>query len=161
MTDNIARFAPLGPPSLSFAFELRAQVGARVRIEGNGSMLREFTPVLGGVLVGERIDATVQPHGGDWSEVSDGIFRLDARYTVRTNDDVVIDVHNQGIAHADEEVFALLASGVPASLDRSYFRTTPTFKTDHPDYRWLIDRTFVGVGREFGKELVLHIFQVA
>ncbi|MET3473229.1 hypothetical protein ABIC78_003779 [Novosphingobium sp. 1529] len=151
---------PLHPPALHFVAELCAAIGHRAMVEQDGPVLREFTPVSGGTLIGPNIEASVQPGGGDWSTNIDGIFRLDARYPVLTNDGVVIEVYNRGVGHSDEAIFEEITAKGGASLDQTYFRTLPQFFTSSEKYKWLSTKAHIGVGRFVGSEIIIHFYEI-
>jgi Protein of unknown function (DUF3237) len=62
------------------------------------------------------------------------VYTLEARYLIRAADGALIDVVNRGSWRE-----------TPHGL---YYRTSPAFRTDAPDHRWLADTVFVGVARE-------------
>ena len=154
------RIEPTDAPGLKFAGELVAGVGERKTIESHGQMTRAFTPVTGGRFDGPDIKATVLEGGGDYSTDIDGVFRLDARYLMETADGDVIEIQNRGVGHSTPELFAQMEEEGRASLDSVYFRTTALFFTDSAANGWLSEKVFVGIGREFGAEIVLHIYEV-
>ncbi len=122
---------------LRFAFEIRAEIAPPLSFERNRAALRVCTPVIGGHIIGDRIRATIQNRVGDCSTNRHGIFQLDARYFALINDGTMIEVRNVGIEHGGDELFALVARGHVVSLDKTYSRTCPTFRTDDPNYDWL------------------------
>lgn len=116
------------PPSLRHAFDLHVDVGPTERIgHGDGELL-EFTPVVGGVVTGPMLDGFVLAGGGDWSTTRRAVTTLEARYLIRAADGAAIDIVNRGFWR---------------DRDR-YFRTSPVFRTDAPQHRWLTEHVFVG-----------------
>ncbi|MEV3861555.1 DUF3237 domain-containing protein [Streptomyces sp. NPDC050095] len=125
-------------PTLTFAFEIRAEVAPPLHI-GHGSGERtEFTPITGGTVRGPRLNGTVIAGGGDWSETRGDVCQLEARYLLRADDGTVIDIVNRGYYVESE-------AGV-------YFRTAPVFRTDAPAHRWLTSTVFVGLAHAEGDE---------
>ena len=73
------------------------------------------------------------PGGADWNlRRADGVAEVWARYTLRTDDGVLISITNAG-----------LARGTPGTPDR-YARTTPSFEVGDDRYSWLERSVFVG-----------------
>ncbi|MGA4845595.1 DUF3237 domain-containing protein [Streptomyces sp. G5(2025)] len=128
---------------------------------GHGAGERtEFTPITGGSVHGPRLNGTVLPGGGDWSDTRGQVCQLEARYLIRADDGAVIDIVNRGYYHEggagpDQHDGALrvTASGI-------YFRTAPVFRTDAPAHRWLAETVFVGLAREDGGAIVIRCFSV-
>lgn len=154
------KIEPNDPPGMVFVGELVAGVGERKTIEQYGEMTRAFTPVLGGRFKGPNISATVLEGGGDYSVDIDGVFRLEARYLMLADNGDVIEIQNRGIGHSTPEIFETMIKEGKSSLDSVYFRTTALFFTKSQTNGWLGEKVFVGVGREFGAEIVLHIYEV-
>ncbi|TWD50719.1 uncharacterized protein DUF3237 [Agrobacterium vitis] len=151
---------PKEPPHMVFCGEIRAGVGMRRNIETHGGLSRDFTPVTGGSFNGPRINARILEGGGDWSTAVDGIFRLDARYVMETDRGDVFEIQNRGIGHSNPALFEEIGKTGKATLDTVYFRTTALFFTQAKELSWLGEKIFIGVGREFGPELTMHIFEV-
>jgi len=79
-------------------------------------------PVVGGSFEGDRLRGKVLAGGGDWViDRGDGIFTLDLRVTLETDDGGLIHMTFTGVrddAH-------------------NYFRTAPRFETAAPKYTFL------------------------
>jgi len=61
---------------------------------------RRTIPILGGTFKGLDIEGTVLPGGADWQVTrEDGDTELNARYMLKTNDGVVIQVINRALIH--------------------------------------------------------------
>ena len=57
---------------------------------------RSIVWITGGTFKGPDIEGTVIPGGADWQLVrADGAKELDARYTLKTNDGVIIYIKNR------------------------------------------------------------------
>ncbi|MFJ9124729.1 MULTISPECIES: DUF3237 domain-containing protein [unclassified Streptomyces] len=121
-------------PSLTYAFEIRAEVTEPLHIGHGAGESTEFTPITGGTVTGPRLNGTVLPGGGDWSNTRGGVCELEARYLLRADDGAVIDIVNRGYYVEDS----------------GYFRTAPTFRTDAPAHLWLARTVFVGHARDEG-----------
>src|SRR4026209_1395518 len=58
--------ADTATPKLTFAFELRAQVGPPQESGQCRPGRRRIVPILGGTVKGPQLNATVLPGGADW-----------------------------------------------------------------------------------------------
>jgi Protein of unknown function (DUF3237) len=100
-------------------------------------------PVTGGTFDGERLRGKVLPGGGDWvTQRADGVFELDLRVTLETDDGALIYMTFSGVrddAH-------------------SYFRTLPRFETAAPKYEFLNRLLAVGIG-EIRADGPVHIIE--
>ena len=91
-------------------------------------------PIIGGSFEGDRLRGKVLPGGDDWAiSRSDGVFELDLRITLQTDDGALVHMTFEGIR--DDA-----APGGP------YFRTLPRFETAEPKYAFLNRLLAVGVG---------------
>src|SRR5262245_8857188 len=91
-------------------------------------------PITGGSFEGERLRGKVLTGGGGWTvKRPDGIFELDLRVTLETDDGALIHLTFDGIR--DDEI-----PGAP------YFRTVPRFETADPRYSFLNRLLAVGTG---------------
>ncbi|HYY61230.1 MAG TPA: DUF3237 family protein, partial [Burkholderiales bacterium] len=73
---------------------------------------RRIIAITGGSFRGERLAGRVLPGGADWQVLrADGVAELDARYTLETDDRVLIYVSNFGYRHGPADVLARLAAG--------------------------------------------------
>lgn len=82
---------------------------------------------------GETIRGTVIAGGGDFPVVRpDGVAFVDALYRLRTDDGVIIVIHNKGIAYP------------PVGGNDAIYRTVPEFFAPAGKYDWLNKALFVG-----------------
>lgn len=102
---------------------------------GAGPHGRRVTfPIIGGSFEGERLRGNVLPGGDDWAiQRSDGVFALDLRITLQTDDGALVHMTFEGMRDDG-------AAGAP------YFRTFPRFATAAPKYAFLNRLLAVGVG---------------
>jgi len=135
-------------PKTEFVFEARVECSQPQPIgqtpEGNAIMV----PIVGGTVEGPQIKATVLPGGADWPvSRGDGVTVIDARYAIRTDDGVIITVHNRGLA--------VRGSGTP------YIRTVPQFIAPEGRYSWLNQAIFVGtLEARPGAPVTVRVFRV-
>lgn len=141
-------------PALVFAFEIRAELAPTLHVGHGAGERTEFTPITGGTVEGPLLRGTVLPGGGDWSSTRGTVCELDARYLLRAEDGAVIDIVNRGYYHEEGEHPDLEEDGVKVAASGSYYRTSPTFRTDAPAHLWLTRTVFVGLAREAGDDAV-------
>lgn len=122
-------------PELEFVFEIQAVCDPAYDcgVTANG-LVRNIIPIVGGQVVGPKLQGKVIPGGADYQLVdkATGRTQLEAIYSVKTNDGVNIHVRNVGIL-------------VPGE-NGPYFRTAPKFEApaDSP-YAWLNNSLFICV----------------
>lgn len=122
-------------PKMEFVFEIQAVCDPAYDcgVTANG-LVRNIIPIVGGQVVGPKVQGKVIPGGADYQLVdkATGRTQLEAIYSIQTADGVNIHVRNVGILVPGKE-------GV-------YFRTAPTFEApaDSP-YAWLNNSLFICV----------------
>lgn len=132
-------------PVLTFAFEARVSCAESERIgHGLGDELW-FTPITGGTVDGPRLQGEVVAGGGDWSTTRGDATTLDARYLLRAADGALIDIVNRGFWRESDR----------------YYRTSPVFRTDAAEHRWLAETVFVGMAREEDGQVCIRFYAVA
>jgi Protein of unknown function (DUF3237) len=58
-------------------------------------------------------------------------------------------------------VTARLEAGEQVPEDEYYYRTSPMFRTDAPQHRWLCQTVFVGMARAEGEQVCIRFFELA
>jgi Protein of unknown function (DUF3237) len=148
-------------PELTFAIELRVQVGAPMDVGPIPGGRRRIVPILGGTFEGPGLKGRVLAGGADWQIVrADGLGELDTRYTLETDDGKLIYVQNVGIRHASPEVTAKLMAGEVVDPSLVYFRTVPKFETSAPELAWLMRSIFVGTGERYPADVVIRFWKL-
>lgn len=148
-------------PRLTFAFEIRAQVGAPVEVGDVAHGRRRIVPILGGTFSGNGLKGRILPGGADWQIVhEDGLSELDTRYTLETDKGELIYVQNAGVRHAAPDVIKKLLAGEAVDPSLVYFRTTPTFETSAKGLQHLTRSIFVGIGERYPTEVVVRFWKV-
>jgi hypothetical protein len=152
----------LVPPALEFEFRMRVQIGAPLDQGTWDGQRRRVMPIVGGTFEGPRFSGTILPVGADWQSVrvTDGVARIDARYTLRHNDGTLITMVDRGVRRGPLEVMARLAAGEVVEPSLYYFRTTPRFEVQDGPHRWLADHVFVCRGNRRPDAVELEIFRV-
>lgn len=151
----------MNPPVLTFAFELRAVVGAPEEIGESRAGRRRIVPILGGTVEGPELSGTIVPGGADWQLIqSDGFSELDTRYVIQADDGAMVYVQNTGMRHAPREVMMQLLAGQEVDPGLVYFRTVPRFETAAASLQWLTRSVFIGVGTRQPDVVLIEFFKV-
>jgi len=150
------------PPTLTFAFEVRAQVGPAIDVgEIGDGCRRRIVAIEGGTFAGPAMSGRILPGGTDWQIVHpDGFTELDSRYALETGDGAMVTVRNPGIRHAPPHIMTKLLAGEAVDPAAVYFRTTPRFETAAPAHRWLMRSIFVGMGERYPSEVVVRFWRL-
>lgn len=146
----------LAMPGLDFVFEARVTVGPPQDLGDVGKGVRRIVPITGGEFSGPQMRGEVLPGGADWQVLrSDGVAELEARYTLRMGDGVLIYVRNHALRHGPPDVMAALAAGRMVEPGSYYFRGATFFETGSPAYAWMTRHIIVCTGaREQARVLV-------
>ena len=151
-----------GGPRLSFAFEARVDIAPGEHVGNGAGDVLDFTPITGGTVEGPRLCGTVVPGGGDWA-VRRGpcLYELDARYLIRAEDGALIDIVNRGYYRTETPgAMARMEAGEELDPSEVYFRTSPVFRTDAPQHRWLAETVFVGLARDEAGQICIRFYEV-
>ncbi|MCY1260800.1 hypothetical protein D9M68_103560 [compost metagenome] len=101
--------------------------------------------VTGGEVQGPKLNGNVLPVGADWLTIRrDGMAALDVRLSIHTEDGGLIDVTYPGLGDLGPNGYEAIVRG--ESPARMTLRTSPRFRTAHPDYQWLHRHLCVGIG---------------
>lgn len=138
------------PQSLSaeFIMQIRANIEPVIHVGDSDHGKRQFIPITGGTVTGERIQGEVLP-GADWQLLrNDGVLEIEAIYAIRTHDQVVINVKNIGIVSE--------ASGRP------YVRTQPRLQAPQGNYDWMNKRLFLSTitAAQDRSHVLVDVFEV-
>jgi len=153
--------AATAPPRLTFALELRVEVGTPVEVGNVAGGRRRIISILGGTFQGPDVRGAVLSGGADWQIVrGDGFTELDTRYTLRTDRDELIYIRNAGIRHAAPEIMQKLLAGERVDPALVYFRTVPVFETAAPRLQWLTRAIFVGDGERQPNLVIVRVWKL-
>ncbi len=123
-----------------FVYESKVLIDReRISIDKSKYGGRNIVWITGGTFKGPNMEGTVIPGGADWQLVRpDGVTELDARYTLKTNDGVIVYVNNRVLSRPDP------ASKDPASPGQ-YRRCVLSFEAPlGSKYEWLNKFVFLG-----------------
>ena len=101
--------------------------------------------ITGGKVLGPKLKGIVRPVGADWGTVrTDGMLAVDARATLELEDGALVYVYYMGLGELGADGYQKFLDGkLPPKFP---LRTSPVFRTAHPQYQWLHRRICVGVG---------------
>ncbi len=149
------------PPTLTFAFEMLAEVAEPVDLGEVTHGRRRIIEIVGGTFEGPEIKGRVVPGGADWQMIQpDGFSELDTRYALETDQGEIIYVQNFGIRHAPPDVMRKLNAGESVDPELVYFRTMPRFETSSPRLQWLARSVFVGTGERYPDGVRIRFWRV-
>jgi carboxymethylenebutenolidase len=147
--------------NVEYLFTARVDVDTPLKVGNTYQGERRIINITGGSFGGPQMRGTVLPGGADWQIVrADGAALLEARYTLRTDDDAIIYVRNVGIRRGPADVLAKLAAGEQVDPSTYYFRTMPYFETGSEKYSWLNDSIFVATGKRDKSVVTIDFFRV-
>ena len=147
-------------PLLRLFSRARVQVAAPQLFGKTPVGERRVVQILGGRLEG-KLNGEVLPGGADWQIITaSGVAQLEARYTIRTPEGVLILVQNRGIRHASPSILDQLYAGELVDPADYYFRSTPTFETGENSYAWLNRVVCVCSGARTPTEVLLDFYEV-
>lgn len=136
---------PYQAPGLQFVLEARVTIAPVIDVGDTSYGQRRIIPITGGTFHGPHLSGTVLDEGEDTQLVrEDGVTEIGARYTLRTDDGVLIYVINKGIVvppkSAGQKLTPHSAPPVPA-----YVKTIPQLEVPRASrYEWLNQALYVG-----------------
>jgi len=138
--------------TISLALRLHILVGPMEVLGPCNDGMRQNYPIIGGSFSGKGLRGTVIGSGADIAVLrADGVSEIDALYRIRTDDGVLIIVHNRGLYQE--------ASDSP--VGRAYLRTAPRFVAPRGPYAWLNESIFIGTVDDLAEgELMISCYEV-
>ena len=128
--------------------------------DGRGGM-RRIIPIVGGRVSGPAFTGEILNIGADWQTIfSSGLAELDTRYAFRTDDDAVIEIINFGYRRGPEDVMKRIAAGETVDPSDYDMRTHARLETGHPDYQWVNETLFLGVGGRLKSSVRLALYAI-
>ena len=145
-----------------FVFEARVSVAAPLVIGPATVGLRRVIPITGGTVSGPRLNGRVVPGGADWQFVRpDGVLALEAKYTLESDDGVLIMVTNRGMRHGPAAVIEKLTRGETVDSSEYYFRTSAEFEAPaESKYAWLNRAIFIGIASRLASAAIVRFHEV-
>ena len=147
-------------PTLHLIASLTIQVDTPIDVGVTPLGRRRLIPILSGRVTG-KIEGDLLPGGVDSQIIRpDGKTDLSARYVIRTQDNELIYIENNGIRQVSEPYREQAAAGEIIAPEHVYFRTVPVFETSSLRYSWLQDRIFIGAATRLPDAVLLDIYEV-
>ena len=148
-------------PDLELAFEAHATLAAPIVVGATPEGARRVIPITGGTFAGAAMRGVILAGGADWQyQRADGVTVLEARYLLRTDDEVLIEVSNRGLRHGPEAVMRRLAAGESVDPSTYYFRASPSFSAPAGKYDWLNRNLFLCTGTRHASAVSLSMYRV-
>ena len=160
-TKSLTAQTTLPEPTLELIFEAKVTLDPVQELGITTYGKRRIIPITGGTFQGTHIKGVVLPGGADWQTVrTDGTADLEARYTLKTDDGVLIYIQNKGVRYAKPEVLARMAKGEKVDPKEYYMRTAATFEVAEGKYAWLTKSVVVCVGARMADHVLLRFYKV-
>jgi hypothetical protein len=142
-------------------FNAKFELGATVELGPGPLGIRRMVPILSGLFEGPKINGEVLPGGIDWQLTRpDNVTEVEAHYTLKTDDGVLIRVINKGYRHGPSDVMQRLALGEPVNPAEYYFRAAPAFAAAGGRYGWLNQSLFISTGERYPDSVVIRVFEI-
>jgi len=152
----------LPAPALEHVCDLAVTIDAPVEVGTTAMGLRRMIPITGGTVTGPLMRGRIVPGGADFQLiVGDGTqAHLDARYVLELDDGTRVFVQNKALRVASAEDSAKIRRGEPVDPARVYFRCQPSFEASTPQWSWLAEHQFIGVGLRLPDAVHLSFYKV-
>ena len=163
MSANSATSGDLLPkPELEFLFEITATLDPPQELGKTKYGIRRIINITGGTVAGPNINGKILRGGADWQTVrEDGTADLVAKYSLMTDDGVIIFVENTGIRTAPKEVLARLAKGEDVPPSEYYMRTSAKMEVKAGSkYDWLNKSVIISTGMRKANSVVIHFYRI-
>jgi len=149
-------------PGLEFVFRARVTLGAPIEQGVYGEERHRIIPIGEGLVEGPRFKGKVLAGGADWQtlRVGDGNTQIYARYTLQHEDGTIVSVITPGVRRGPADVMAKLAAGEVVDPKAYYFRASPQFDVRPGPHGWLLENTFVCVGKRWPDAVDLDFYKV-
>ena len=152
----------LPPPSLEHLCDLAVTISAPVEVGQTPAGLRRMIPITGGTVTGPRVNGKVLAGGADFQLILGGGTQahLDARYVIELDDGSRVFVQNTALRVASLENSQRIMNGQPVNPDEVYFRCQPKLEATTPEWAWLSESQFIGVGRRAPDGVFMSFYRV-
>ena len=152
----------LPPPALEHLCDLAVTIAAPVEVGQTPAGLRRMIPITGGTVTGPRVNGKVLAGGADFQLILGGGTQahLDARYVIELDDGSRVFVQNTALRVASLENSQRIMNGQPVNPDEIYFRCQPKLEATTPEWAWLSESQFIGVGRRAPDGVFMSFYRV-
>ncbi|MDP6219779.1 MAG: DUF3237 domain-containing protein, partial [Alphaproteobacteria bacterium] len=149
----------LPQPTLRHVADLTIELDPIVEMGQGQGGTRRIIPIIGGQVSGPAFSGEIMNVGADWQTIfASGLAELETRYAFRTDDGAVIEIRNFGYRHGPAHVIQKVAAGEDVDPSQYYMRTHARLETGHPDYQWVNNTLFVGVGGRSKSSVMLSLY---
>ena len=152
----------LPPPTLEHLCDLAVTIAAPVEVGQTPAGLRRMIPITGGTVTGPRLNGKVMAGGADFQLILNGGTQahLDARYVIELDDGSRVFVQNTALRVTSLENSQRIMNGQPVNPDEVYFRCQPKLEATTPEWAWLSESQFIGMGRRAPDGVFLSFYRV-
>jgi hypothetical protein len=152
----------LPPPALEHLCDLAVTIAAPVEVGQTPAGLRRMIPITGGTVTGPLVNGKVLAGGADFQLILGGGTQahLDARYVIELDDGSRVFVQNTALRVASLENSQRIMNGQPVNPDEVYFRCQPKLEATTPEWAWLSESQFIGVGRRAPDGVFMSFYRV-
>ena len=152
----------LPPPKLEHLCDLAVTIAAPVEVGQTPAGLRRMIPITGGTVTGPRVNGKVLAGGADFQLILGGGTQahLDACYVIELDDGSRVFVQNTALRVASLENSQRIMNGQPVNPDEVYFRCQPKLEATTPEWAWLSESQFIGVGRRAPDGVFMSFYRV-
>jgi hypothetical protein len=144
-------------PKLEFVYECDATLSPALDFGKTVEGQRRVIPITGGTVRGPRIRGELLSGASDWNLTrNDGAGSVDADYYLKTDDGILIRIVNRGVGGTPP-------STDPATGERFFMFTHPTFEAPIGKYDWLNRSMFVatlGARKGSTNAVLIRVFQL-
>ncbi len=148
-------------PKLEFIFEAKVTLDPAMELGATTYGKRRIIPITGGTFEGPNMKGIIVSGGADWQTIrADGTADLEARYTFKTDDGVLIYIQNKGVRQGKPEVLARIAKGEKVNPSEYYMRTAATFEVAEGKYSWLTKCVVISTGARMSDHVLLKFYKV-
>jgi hypothetical protein len=130
------------PPALEFTCELKVTIDPVMKLGITARGERIIIPISGGTFEGPKMKGIVLSGGADYqySKNEKGRTEIEAIYTIKTDDNVLIHIRNVGLIYSPPKIINTENS----DFGKVYFRAAPKFEAPiDSKYDWLNNAIFI------------------
>lgn len=146
-------------PGLEFVCELKVTTDTILFVGETAHGTRLIYPITGGTFEGPLLKGTVLPGGADYqyADLEKGRTEIEAIYTIKTDDNVLIHIRNVGLVIVPED----LRDHGPWDYNRIYFRAAPRFEAPADSkYNWMNNAIFICRGVPTADFVSIRVWKV-
>jgi muconolactone delta-isomerase len=153
----------LPEPQLTFVYRLEASLGDPFDIgETSQGGDRRIVPQIEGTFAGPSVSGSLLPGASaDWQTLlSDGSALVDLRYTLKTDEGVLLSIYSRGTRHGAADVLARLGRSEEVDPSEYTFRMLTRIETGVSDFDWMNKGVFISVGGRQSASVIYETYLV-